>query len=280
MKIARVFPRRTKATPVDDLAFIGSPDLFSGNLEIDKIHISVAFTWDIPEAEQLYKEWSQIAPTEIGGVAMGTRGGDFVPGMYLKKGYVITSRGCRNRCWFCSVWKREGDIRELPITEGFNVLDDNLLSCSDEHIKNVFAMLAGQKRKRQRIEFTGGLEAAILKQWHVEELNKLKPSQIFFAYDTPTDKEPLFEAGKMLIDAGFSLKSHVLRAYVLIGYPGDTFEKAEERLVNCMKAGFMPMAMLYRDEIGVRDSSWVSFAWPWIRPAAMYKKYKSIRLAG
>ncbi|MCL2480158.1 MAG: hypothetical protein FWF38_00450 [Spirochaetaceae bacterium] len=275
MRIARVFPRRTKSTPVDDLAFIGSPDLFSGNLEIDKIHISVVFTWDIPEAEQLYKEWSQIAPTEIGGVAIGTKGGDFVPGMYLKKGYVITSRGCRNRCWFCSVWKREGDIRELPITEGFNVLDDNLLSCSDSHIKNVFTMLTEQKKKGHRIEFTGGLEALILKQWHAEELKKLNPAQLFFAYDTPSDREPLFEAGKLLFDAGFSKKSHALRAYVLIGYPGDTFEKAEIRLYECIKAGFMPMAMLYRDESGAKNKEWGRLQREWARPAIIYSKMKN-----
>ena len=27
--------------------------------------------------------------------------GDFVPGMYLKKGYVITSRGCDKSCRHC-----------------------------------------------------------------------------------------------------------------------------------------------------------------------------------
>jgi hypothetical protein len=31
MRILRVFPRRTKATPIDDLVHIGNPDLFSEN---------------------------------------------------------------------------------------------------------------------------------------------------------------------------------------------------------------------------------------------------------
>ncbi|MDR2094414.1 MAG: hypothetical protein LBP76_02710, partial [Treponema sp.] len=123
MKIIRVFPRRTNATPDDSLVAIGSPDLFSEDTEADKIHISVTFTWDIPVAEKLYKEWRKIAPVEIGGPALGLPGDEFIPGMYLKKGYVITSRGCPNRCWFCSVWRREGEtIRELPITEGWNIL--------------------------------------------------------------------------------------------------------------------------------------------------------------
>jgi hypothetical protein len=270
MKIIRVFPRRTRATPTDDLAFIGSPSMFA---EGDEVHISVTFSWDLPEAERLEKEWRHVAPVKIGGPATGQRGNEFTPGQYLKKGYVITSRGCPNRCWFCSVWRREGEIiRELPMTEGFNILDDNLLACSDEHIKKVFAMLAKQKRRPQ---FTGGLEAAQLKHWHINEFVKLNPAEMFFAYDTPNDRESLYEAGKLLKAAGFKI-CHPLRAYVLIGYHGDTFEKAEARLYDCLKAGFYPMAMLYRDETGNRDPAWIRFAWPWTRPAAISVKHRKM----
>lgn len=268
MKLIRVFPRRTNATPTDEFAFTGLPHF---NVEADEVHISVTFTWDLPEAERLEREWRHVAPVKIGGPATGQRGDDFIPGRYLKNGYVITSRGCPNRCWFCNVWRREGEaIRELPITEGWNILDDNLLACSDEHINNVFSMLKNQKQGRPH--FTGGLEAARLKAWHVSKLAELKPKEIFFAYDTPNDREPLYEAGKLLNNAGFKM-CHPLRAYVLIGYPNDTFEKAEERLFDCMKAGFLPMAMLYRDKTGERDPQWISFAWPWARPAIINSKY-------
>jgi hypothetical protein len=267
MIIARVFPRRTKATPSETLAFVGDPGLFPP--EVDAVHVSVAFSWDLKEAERLARAWRRVAPVSIGGPATGERGGDFVPGRYLRKGYVITSRGCHNRCWFCSVWKREGDVRELPITDGWNVLDDNLLACSDEHIKAVFAML---KRQKHRIEFTGGLEAKILKPWHCESLSELKPKQLFFAYDTPDDREPLFEAGKMLASVGFTAASHVLRAYALVGYPGDTFDKAEWRLNDCITAGFLPMAMLYRDKSGQTSKEWRRFQRQWARPAIISKR--------
>jgi hypothetical protein len=273
MNILRVFPRRTNATPDDALVAIGSPDLFSESLEVDKIHISVTFSWDLSEGERIYKDWSRIAPVEMGGPALGQRGEKFVSGLYLKKGYVITSRGCPNRCWFCSVWRREGDtLRELPITDGYIIQDDNLLSCSENHIREVFTMLARQK---EQPIFSGGLEAKKLKKWHVEELLKLKPKQMFFAYDTPDDRDPLFEAGKMLLENGFTRKSQKLRAYVLMGYRGDTFEKAEKRLNECMDAGFMPFAMLYRDYTGNRNPDWIKFAWPWQRPAAISEKYLS-----
>jgi hypothetical protein len=263
MKIIRVFPRRTKATPVDDLVRINcQPGLFD---EADEVHVSVAFTYDLPIAEKLARQWSVVAPVKIGGPATGERGENFTPGMYLKDGYVITSRGCPNSCWFCSVWKREGKVRELPITEGWNILDDNLLACSDSHILNVFDMLKGQKG----IEFTGGLEAARLKEWHVDGLRRLKPKQLFFAYDTPDDLEPLKRAGSRLINAGFTTKSHALRCYVLCGYKGDTVEKATERMEETQDAGFMPMAMLYRDKTGKRDKKWQLWQRKYARPAIM-----------
>jgi hypothetical protein len=269
MRIIRVFPRRTSATPTDELTFIGEPTMFA---EADHIHISVVFSWDLPEAERLEKEWRQVAPVSVGGPATGQRGEDFIPGIYLKKGYTITSRGCPNRCWFCSVWRREGDrIRELPITDGWNILDDNLLACSETHIRSVFSMINRQSR---RPLFTGGLEALKLKKWHVEELVKLKPKELFFAYDTPDDRDPLFAAGELLLENGFTRKSHALRAYVLIGYPGDTFEKAEKRLHETMEAGFFPFAMLYRDKSGKRDPAWIRFSWPWALGKVVAAKYK------
>ena len=34
------------------------------------------------------------------------------------------SHGCHNHCWFCSVPKLEGSLRELPISDGWILLDD------------------------------------------------------------------------------------------------------------------------------------------------------------
>jgi len=104
-RIARVFPRKTLATPDDDLAFVGRPPAAFESL--DAVEISVTFTDDLPIAEELADEWGQFAPVTMGGPALDDPGGDFVPGKYIKKGYVITSRGCPNRCWFCSVPKLE-----------------------------------------------------------------------------------------------------------------------------------------------------------------------------
>jgi len=259
-RIVRVFPRKTHASPDDDLAYFGPPDMYS---EADEVHISVAFSYDIPKAEELAKDWERVAPVKMGGPALGDPGGAFVPGQYLKEGYVITSRGCPNNCWFCDVPKREGGIRELEVHDGWNLLDSNLLACSEEHILKVMSMLGRQNR---RIELTGGLEAARLKPWHVNALWEVRPSQMFFAYDTPDDLEPLVEAAKLLQYADFT-RSH-LRCYVLMGWPKDTMKAAEKRLVEAWEAGFMPMAMLYKNGKGDTDPEWHKFQRGWARPAA------------
>jgi len=272
MKIARVFPRRTSATPTDELAFIDEPpNLFLQ--DIDEVHICVVFTYDMAKAERLARQWSVLGvPVKMGGPAFNQPGSEFVPGMYVKEGITISSRGCPNHCWFCAVPKREPNgLHELEIKDGNNLFDDNILACSDEHIRKVFAML---KRQKERATFTGGLEARILKPWHCEALKELNPKQMYFAYDTPDDYEPLVEAGKMLREAGFPAHSHNIGCYNLIGYKGDTFEKAEQRLMDTIKAGFMPYAMLYKDEKGNEDKAWRKFQREWCRPAIVGAKLK------
>jgi len=273
MNIARVFPRRTNATPDDPLAFVGMPDLLAPEW-LDEVHISVAFTYDMPLIDKLAEAWGmRTGRLSIGGPGTGMRGEQFTPGVYLKKGYVITSRGCPHSCWYCSVHDREGDVRELPITEGWNVLDDNLLACSEKHITNVFKMLMEAKKVfHQPIQFTGGFEAGRFHAWMVEWLLRIKPKQIFFAYDYESYKnlEILEEVNRKLISAGISKNS--LRCYVLIGCKYDTFEEAEKRLLEVVEAGYIPMAMLYRDENGNYKKDWTKFQKEWARPAIMRTK--------
>lgn len=272
MRLARVFPRRTKASPDDDLSYFGPPDLFA---EADAVHVDVTFTADIPKAESLAEQWLRVAPVRIGGVAYGDPGQEFVPGRYIKHGYTFTSRGCPRRCWFCSVWKRDPTPRLLPIQDGWNILDDNLLACPEDHVRRVFAMLARQTR---RVEFTGGLEALALQDYQVGLLADLKPRpNCFFAYDPGDAFETLESAARRLLAAGFSTASHRLRCYVLIGYPKDTFALAEKRLTDILKIGFTPMAMLWQPETASAEKhrpkpEWKGFQRQWVRPAIIHSR--------
>jgi len=272
-KLARVFPRRTNATPDDNLAFFDGPPLWP--VDCDEVHVSVTFTFDLPRAEFLAKQWKGSGyNVKIGGPALDDFGGEFVSGRYIKKGYTITSRGCNNKCWFCFVPKREGGIRELPIVEGHNVLDSNLLQCSDEHIRAVFKMLREQKEPAQ---FTGGLEAKILQEWHVQELANTRLKTAFFAYDTPDDFEPLKKASDLLQKYGvINFRSNTCRCYVLIGHPKDTKEAAEKRLIDTCRLGFFPFAMLYRNKKNEVREDWKGFQREWANHFIVGTKFKEI----
>lgn len=270
MKIARVFPRRTNAAPDDELCFFGLPN--QELLGVDEVHVSVTFTYDRTIGEYMAQQWQRRGyKVKLGGPAYGKPAGEFTPGLYLKRGITITSRGCNNRCWFCRVNKTQGDLIELPIKDGWIVQDDNLLACSEAHIRRVFEMLEHQPEKPK---FLGGLEAKLLSSWHVELLQKVQAQQMFFAYDTEDDFEPLVAAGKLLSSYGFTLRKRKSWAYVLVGYPGDSFEKAEYRLKKTLAAGFIPFAMLYRPECGFEDPEWKVFQRAWCRPAVIVSSNK------
>jgi hypothetical protein len=273
--LARVFPRRTNATPDDEYAFVGLP---SAKLpeDITEAHISVSFSFDLGEAERLCEAWAKVAPVKIGGPATGMRGEEFVPGKYIREGYVITSRGCdgRKNCWFCAIPKREGPVRELPVREGRNILDDNLLACSESHIREVFKMLEEQKALHRRTFFTGGLEAGRIREWHIELLKKLRPKEIFFGCDDEEKFYHLSEAVKLFKEADY-FSRNTLRAYVLIGWLSDTLEDAERRLRRVKDLGVCPMAMLYRDMSGAiiqPEKDWKRLQRMWARPALIYGK--------
>jgi len=260
--VIRVFPRWTSGTPTDALAYVGEPDLFA---EADRIEISVTFSWDRAEAERLARLWERIAPVEIGGPAIDAQPGPFVAGKYLRHGYTITSRGCPNRCWFCQAWQKETFI-ELPIVPGHIVQDNNLLACSEAHVRAVFSMLA---RQRQPAVFAGGFEARRLKDWHVDLLANLRPRpSVFFSYDQPRadDWNALVAAVRKLWSAGFTPQSHRVRCYVLIGFPGDRLWAAEQRLESVLELGMTPSAMLYRDATeDLPDLDWRRLQRNWMR---------------
>ena len=263
----RVFPRKTKWTPDDDLAFVGDPGLFRP--EIQPVKISCTFTWDIPETERLYRSWSAYYPdVEIGGPAFGDPGGAFTPGLFVKEGVTITSRGCSKYCDWCFVPRREGWIRELPIMDGWDLADNNLLACSRPHVERVFEML---KNQPEPIRFSGGLDSDMLQQYHVDLLKTIRLKFAWFACDYPGAIQSLERTADLMSDFSREKK----RCYVLIGFNGETPAQAEKRLEAVYNLDFLPMAMLFRDNkitTPFVSRDWQSLRRTWSRPAAYKAK--------
>jgi len=262
----RVFPRKTKWTPEDPLVYIGHVPLFRAEEDLP-VKISITFTEDIPLGQKLFKSWSgHYSDVQIGGPAFDDPGADFVPGRFIKEGVTITSRGCIRRCGFCFVPKREGStIREYPIKPGHIIQDNNLLACSRTHIENVFEMLSKQ---RKGINFAGGLDARLLKPWHIDLINKIKIKELWFACDTKGDLPALERASRLLKYIPIRKK----RCYVLFGYGDETPKEAEARASRVLELGFWPFAQLYKGpERRTYGREWRDPVFVWSNPG-IYKK--------
>jgi len=273
----RVFPRRTKWTPTDDLAFIGDPPLFRP--AETPVRISCAFTWDIQESLRLKRSWSRFySDIQVGGPAFDDPGAEFVPGQFVNHGVIITSRGCSKNCEWCLVPKREGWIRELSIKNGWDVADNNLLACSTKHVLKVFEML---RQQPEPIKFSGGLDAEMLQKWHIDLLKSIRLKFAWFGCDYPGAIVHLEKAASLLSD--FSIEKK--RCYVLIGFKNETLTAAEKRLKQVFDLGFLPFAMLYRGPGTAKKldwpKEWLEFQRFWCRPASYrvynFKKYKVLR---
>jgi hypothetical protein len=251
MKVIRVFPQKTTFTPDDDYCFYDSPGLFIP--KHDEIHISCVFTWDIPRALELQKDWQAVAdhPAKIGGPVFDDSGGEFIPGMYLKNGVTINSRGCNNNCSFCHVPRREGRLRKAGVKIGNIGQSNNLMQCSRDYRRKIYDMMKTQKQ----ISFRGGIEAAILSDRDIEEMRGLKISDIWLACDTKGAINNLKKATEKLQLAGFN--QNKIRCYVLIG---DDMQENENRLKAVYEAGALPFTQLFQPENRIEYSrEWKQF---------------------
>ena len=263
MRILRVFPKRTSYTPDDDLAFVGYPPLAEMIPEHDEVHVSCTFTWDKDECENLAYQWEGAtrAPVKLGGPAYHSPCDDFTPGLYVKRGIVFTSRGCNNNCPWCGVREIEGRLRELPITEGNIIQDNNFLQCSRQHKDKVFEML----RSQRGISFRGGLETDLIDDHFISNITSLRIAELWLACDTDAQLPRFKKACKKLTDAGFNRNQ--IKCYSLVGH---NMEAEEQRNREIFRAGAMPFSQLQRDfsrEKTEYSPEWKAFERMWQRPA-------------
>lgn len=264
----RVFPGRTAMTPDDPMAYVGFPPFpqFRPADPDTPVYVSVVFKWLRERAERIAESWRMYyRNVRLGGPAYDDLGGEFTPGMFLKKGCTITSRGCVKHCGWCP--ERNNPLREIEIKPGWIVQDSNLLACSENHIRNVFDMLRKQDRA---VTFSGGLDKHFLKEWHRPLFDSIKIRELWFACDR-TDELPWLERAAKILD-GIPMRK--LRCYTMIGYDSEGLRDAEWRQERVLELGFMPFCQLYQPDEGVKvyPEDWRNVSRKWKRPAAYMGK--------
>lgn len=267
----RVFVQRTSYTPDDDYVFIGPPPMAVFIPEHTEVHVSCCFTWDKAVAEDLAFQWEGATnrPVKLGGPAFGSAVEGFMPGLYLKRNIIFTTRGCNNGCPWCIVPGLEGRLTELPIHQGNIIQDNNFLQANRRHKEKVFEMLKTQRG----ICFKGGLQASLLDDHFVEAVRGLKISELWLACDTDGALPGFMRACEKLVKAGFT-REHI-KCYCLIG---DDMGRNEARLQAVYNAGAMPFAQLFRDFTNSKteySTEWNAFARQWQRPAAIVAHMKN-----
>ena len=248
-----VFDRRCPPTPLDLAGF-------------DRVLLSVIFSWDLPWMAQVAHWGTGLGKAvEIGGPAaecnaawveretevIPWRGRHPCDGVQLEKPRMTwTSRGCPNKCPFCSVWQLEGDLVELDDEEWQPaplVMDNNFLACSPAHQERVIARLA--EAGFQQVDFNQGLDARLYERGfrHLLERYDVRLRVWRFAYDSPGDWPAVERAFRDLRQAGVNWRN--IRIYLLYDYresPAEAVERAEQIIGGRERPLACPWPMAYR----------------------------------
>jgi hypothetical protein len=168
----------------------------------------------------------------------------------------FTQRGCRLKCPFCVVPKKEGknvglnSVYDIWRGEGhprqIHLLDNDVFgqpewkARADEIIEGGFEVCFNQGINVRLIHEEG---AACLAKMKYRD-DQFKTKRIYTAWDNRRDEKVFFSGIKILTDAGIK-PGHIL-VYMLCGYwPNETFEDVYYRYQKMTDAGLLPYPMVY-----------------------------------
>lgn len=239
----------------------GSQLFLDGIWDADKAYFSCIFTWDLKEMcanVNLLKE--RGIPIEIGGPAATAmpmwikEKTGVMPHVGLDSRFErekgdfkmeFTSRGCRNHCGWCIVPKIEPIHMEyedfnIPVGDNPYIGDNNILATSSEHQELVVEKL----RNVKNLDINSGFEASLFTEDHYQLYSQLKLERWRFAFDSMAVEKEFERAVNIL-------KKHEIRyseisTYVLIGFPGTTYEETVYRLEKARAIGTSPYPQVFR----------------------------------
>lgn len=167
-------------------------------------------------------------------------------------GYL--ARGCRLKCGFCVVPRKEGKIRSVATIEQMwrgdpwpreLVILDNDFFGNPNWAALISAMIAG----RFKVCFCQGINARFLEDETAAAIasvnyrdERMKEKRIYTAWDGKRDEKRLFRGLEALVRHG--VKPDAIMVYMLIGYD-DTHADREYRRAKLREFGARPYPMVY-----------------------------------
>lgn len=260
-----------------------------GDLEWDRVYGSLIFERTRPNAE--------IAQREYPGIILGGTGWDVASSLEAQVGVTsetldysdypswrqsvgFTQRGCRLRCSFCVVPRKEGAVREVstiadiwrgePWPREVLLLDNDFFG-QQHWQQRILELQAG----RFKVSFNQGINARMLTDETAAAIasidyrdDGMKSRRIYTAWDNLKDEKRLFLGLEALVKHG--VKADHIMVYILCGYwPGETHEDREHRRMRLREFGARPYPMpIVRTRELVGFQRWVIGAYdkaiPWL----------------
>lgn len=252
---------------------------YSGIEHFDRVYMSKVFTYTPDEGRVIqadevikggsgYKLYNQWLPDEIEHICP-----DYSLYPMYKEAYGFLTRGCVNKCSFCIVPRKEGNVRKhADITEFLGgrksaiLMDNNVLSSAwgVQQLEKIISM-------KIKVDFNQGIDCRIIAK--DKTLAKLLSRvhwirNLRMAYDSSAITEEVTTAIAYLKEAG--IPAHRLFFYMLV--KNGEIEDAEKRALYLDSLGCTPFAMPYRDLDSNKPPSdeQKHFAW-WVNKRQIFK---------
>jgi len=219
--------------------------------------------------------------TKLSGEVEATTPDYSLYGIDYAMGYL--SRGCIRRCKFCSVWKSEGELRQVAVLDDLVRLDSDKLMLLDNNLTalpNVLDILGEIADRRLEVCFTQGLDIRLMTPYIASTLKRIRykstkwtTKQLFFAFDDIRLETAVRRGIDMLLAAG--IHPNTLSFYVLVGY-NSTFEDDLHRCNVLRSYKVRPYVMRYTKSKQLNAlARWANApAGLWRNPFSEYLEYR------
>jgi hypothetical protein len=265
MKLARFHGERG-----DEVHFTRSP--YKGLLEprYDRVYGSAIFSFSSDRVQTLKAEfpdaivggtWNVLDPVTVEDViGDGADDYDYSPYPDFTASIGFTQRGCRLKCGFCVVPKKEGKARSVntiadiwrgpPHPKHLHLLDNDFFGQPRADWEARVAEIIDGDFK---VCFNQGINIRMIGHPEAAALTAMKCFNdqfdlkcVYCAWDNVGDEVPFFRGVDLLEKHGFNI--NYLRVYMLVGYDRrETWERLLYRFHKMTDRGIRPYPMIYGD---------------------------------